>query len=1602
MAKIIGKAGNDVISGTSSADEINGAGGNDVIHGNGGNDSIQGGDGNDMLFGDAGNDALQGGNGNDYLDGGTDVDSLNGGDGNDILVWDINDSVRAGGSGFDTLKVLGSGQTVDLTVLHKDQFRSIEQVDLNGSGPNTLKVSANSIHEGDHDVNALTGTPDTLIVRLGLDDIVNKGTGWTEQTPEVLAGVLYRVYTHPNSALSTSTLLIENHGPIAFDDGPISFFDTGVHETGNTNLLSNDFGVGTLSVSSLSSLSTAGTNNNLFTISQSGLEIDINLTPAINALIPTDALYFFGLKDNTASINVSSLGVVSVSDGGGLLEFLPLSKTIKVAFDYTLNDGLGGTDTGNASVTINGVDNRDLLVAGFAGGETLSGGDNGDLLISQAGVDVLHGNGGDDYLVSGGGADQLYGDAGNDIIRGGGASQGTTANYSADVLDSDGRAFINAAPPTPTQMDVVAQAITGGTLFNYSFSLQTDPALFGGLTSGIVAQGVNAGAVDGTDLIVADLLTIVNQVLNPTPNSTSTVDLINFAGHTYQLYNGIQTTAGNEWVSALIPVAGQEGALIVGGDFTSAAGGSYYVLQGSSGNDIMIGGNSSSTAPSYGYFLIGEGGNNILIGGDNTGSMDYYVAATDNTNGGFAVPFPQTVGNSILIGGDNMGTGTYYMFGAQGNDVLMAGSNALGNTYDLYYFSGGGGTNLFVSNTGKHVFDGSSGSNGATIHDGFVNHIQDTNDTVQYHQDVLGGVNPGDVRTFLTAGSPTYVQMNAVSQALVSSNLLNYNFSLAAAGADSFASLGGILVAALNAAALFDGHDLLVGNTVTGGSITSPLSSIPNIDFNAASDLSGTNFGFSLFNGPASSSSPVTVTAGGSDAIVIGGNNVGSSYTLMGGAGNDLLIGGTNDTTYTIDGGAGNNIVIGGANTGGTYTLQAEGGNDILIAGSNSGGTYVLQDSTSESALFFAGANTGGLNVFTNSGTGIDMLSYIAISAGVTIDLGQTGVLQNTGGDGMNELFGTFSILQGSNFDDNLSFTESNTGTSGGSLGGVASSDISSESIYGMAGNDVILISGTAIGGSGDVGNEASSGNSINAQVITNFDLLDAGLGTAAQSVSMVDTADGASALATFGNEALSGNTAISGNVTIEQNTLTTENALASDNLLIQATATGGDAGSTAWDSVGVNTGGNVADGVGSEAISAQAVIDHNTFNDSIGGATMTIEGHSIGGSSNVGLYANEALDDATAISAQTIISTNIMDGDSSAAGFAIIATATCGNGAFSANVSGFDNSPTLTIPGGTAIGGEVIVDHNTLTDTGSADSTLSIQATASGGTGHFFGNFAYQGTAISAEVNIENNTLTAGSGNDTLSIDATANGSIGPNGADGPGALAINTEFNILGNILQGGAGDDILQLLIHDNPGGINIAFNGASSNAAISEQLTLMGNELLGAGGNDLFIINSPAFLEIYNNPGETDNLINGGTTGFNTLEIQPSSAFGDIDLTALTVDSGGTAANSSLAVPILENIERIDITNAGVTNLTMNATEVNALNPDQTLVVKGDASETVNLNDPAGTWNLVGSGVAAPAIDTDPADSVLTFNHYQATVALHIVDLFVQSAVTVVAH
>ena len=68
--------------------------GDDIVYGSSYADNISGGNGNDIIYGGAGDDTIRGENGNDYLVGGTGNDYLDGGDGVDTYVYNLGDDLN--------------------------------------------------------------------------------------------------------------------------------------------------------------------------------------------------------------------------------------------------------------------------------------------------------------------------------------------------------------------------------------------------------------------------------------------------------------------------------------------------------------------------------------------------------------------------------------------------------------------------------------------------------------------------------------------------------------------------------------------------------------------------------------------------------------------------------------------------------------------------------------------------------------------------------------------------------------------------------------------------------------------------------------------------------------------------------------------------------------------------------------------------------------------------------------------------------------------------------------------------------------------------------------------------------------------------------------------------------------------------------------------------------------------------------------------------------------------------------------------------------------------------------------------------------------------
>lgn len=144
------------------------------------------------VAGDAGANLLVGGSLADAITGGGGADTIYARGGNDrITIADTSFAWIDGGTGDDTLRLSGAGQSLNLTTVGS-KLAGIERIDIGGSGANTLTLNAAQLL-------ALSDTSDRLIVTGGADDSVN-ATGFSLTGTSTLGGVTYNVYAGAGGA----------------------------------------------------------------------------------------------------------------------------------------------------------------------------------------------------------------------------------------------------------------------------------------------------------------------------------------------------------------------------------------------------------------------------------------------------------------------------------------------------------------------------------------------------------------------------------------------------------------------------------------------------------------------------------------------------------------------------------------------------------------------------------------------------------------------------------------------------------------------------------------------------------------------------------------------------------------------------------------------------------------------------------------------------------------------------------------------------------------------------------------------------------------------------------------------------------------------------------------------------------------------------------------------------------------------------------------------------------------------------------------------------------------------------------------------------------
>ncbi|WP_417258356.1 hypothetical protein [Celeribacter sp.] len=143
--QFFGLDGDDKIYGLEGADTLQGGDGNDKIWGGTDNDKIYGGDGDDKLVGQADNDTLWGGAGDDFIKGGPGNDTLYGGEGDDIIKGKKGRDTIYGGDGNDILNGFNGrdiiyGEDGDDTILGLSHYDYI----YGGNGNDTIDGGASA------------------------------------------------------------------------------------------------------------------------------------------------------------------------------------------------------------------------------------------------------------------------------------------------------------------------------------------------------------------------------------------------------------------------------------------------------------------------------------------------------------------------------------------------------------------------------------------------------------------------------------------------------------------------------------------------------------------------------------------------------------------------------------------------------------------------------------------------------------------------------------------------------------------------------------------------------------------------------------------------------------------------------------------------------------------------------------------------------------------------------------------------------------------------------------------------------------------------------------------------------------------------------------------------------------------------------------------------------------------------------------------------------------------------------------------------------------------------------------------------------------------
>ncbi len=835
-------------------------------------------------------DILVGGLGNDTLvsDGGSDV--LRGGTGDDTLaIPDTNfSSTRrlVGGRGVDTLRFDGAGLALDLTTISDNRISEVEVIDIRGSGSNMLTLDYQEV------VN-ISGETNTLLVQRDLNDAVNMGSGWTPFTL-VKDGVRYDAFRQGAATLLLTSSSQAPSSPVTIQvvQGRLEIDDT---SNGAINVtIRQELGPGQVVVTVIDANSVAFEQQVPVASVSAGVLTRLNSGNDKLDLSKLDLIAtVFGGAGNDSLQGSSQADVLKGEDGDDTLRGNAGNDQLDggIGTDQ-LAENIGTNAAANVTITTNQLTIVDSGVDSLAGLENIlisDGGAASRIDASLASVPVsLFGGGGADTLIGSALADTLNGQGGDDVLTGQGG---------ADLL-------VGGAG-TDTLKEAIDQNLT--------------------LTNAALTAAGNSKATGVDTLATIEKVDLTGGV------SRNRIDLSGFTASLGATISGggqSDSIIGSPGPDLIMTLTGADSVLGLAGSDTMFTGSGNDTLDGGEGNDSLNGQNGDDS-------LLGNAGNDVLTGGAGLDTLtggadnDFLSGQTDAglLNGGTGNDTLQGNTASDTLNGD---AGDDRLYGLQSNDELNGGDGAdslLGGIGDDS-LRGGAGADTLSGEVGSDVLDGG---------DDFdrINELLDTNFTItgiNLSSSVLGIDAFIAIERIQLVGGPSnnFFDARAANVPLLLSG---------AAGNDTL--LGGTRADGIDGG---DGDDVLLGgagaDVISGGAGFDYWWEKADSDFT----VSGVTIASTTTGSEASTGIERIVVIGGPGNNTINAITSSLPVVLIGGKGNDNLIGGSqadvlsggNRNDATVIGGDGVDTLNGGAaddiyESDVTDTLIASLGNDSTI-----------------------------------------------------------------------------------------------------------------------------------------------------------------------------------------------------------------------------------------------------------------------------------------------------------------------------------------------------------------------------------------------------------------------------------------------------------------------------------------------------------------------------------------------------------------------------------------------------------------------------------------------------------------------------------------------